>query len=63
MASSSHPYWILIINLDNNEIDTLSLTGSHYVKWSPCGKKIIEYDAEGYYVIDTTGTNKWILKP
>ncbi len=63
MASSSNPYWILIISLDNYEIDTLPITGSHYVKWSPDGRNIIEYDVEGYYVIDTTGTNKWILNP
>jgi len=63
MVSSSHPYWILIINLDSHEIDTLSITGSHYVRWSPNGRNLIEYDVEGYYVTDTAGGNKWILGP
>jgi hypothetical protein len=63
MISSSNPYWILIVSLDTYEIDTLPITGSHYVRWSPDGRNIIEYDVEGYYVIDTTGANKWILNP
>jgi hypothetical protein len=63
MFSSSHPYWILIIHLDTGITDTLSLTGSHYVRWSPNGEQIIEYDVDGYFVINRDGTRKWYLNP
>jgi len=63
MVSSTVPSWVLIINLDNYEIDTLSLTGGNYIKWSPNAEKIIGHDTEGYYVINLDGTNKWYLQP
>jgi dipeptidyl aminopeptidase/acylaminoacyl peptidase len=65
MASSGHPYWILIKNLATHETDTLPITESNgFVRWSPDGRNIIEYDVYGNYaVIDTAGTNKWYLQP
>jgi Tol biopolymer transport system component len=63
MVSSSHPYWILLIDLTSSIVDTFPLTGSHLVRWSPNGNQLIEYDSGGCYVIKTDGTNKWYLKP
>jgi len=53
-----------IIYLETEEVDTLEnvIVGDAPIKWSPDGSKFIAYDADGFYVINRNGTQKWYLK-
>ena len=62
MYSTSHPYWIHIVNLLSSIVDTLNITGSHYARWSPDGEKLINYDTT-WYVINIDGTDKHYIEP
>jgi len=53
-----------IIHLLGGEIDTLNqFRIGDNPKWAPNGSKFIAYDANGYFVINIDGTNKWYLEP
>ena len=53
-----------IVHLSGGEIDTLDqFRIGDNPKWAPDGGRFIAYDANGYFVIDRDGTNKWYLEP
>jgi len=63
----SNGYSIVIINCESGVIDTLDITSTlgwgQGVKWSPNGEFFISADADGWFVIEENGTNKWYLQP
>jgi hypothetical protein len=63
IACLTRPQKFLKISLNTLLIDTLSIPGSNFVRWSPYGMEIISADVEGFYICNIDGTNKWYLKP
>ena len=60
---ASNGYYAIIIHINSEIIDSLEniTMGDAPLKWSLDGSKFIAYDAEGWYVINIEGTNKWYL--
>jgi len=63
----SNGYFIVIINCESGEVDTLDITSTlgwgQGVKWSSNGGFFISADAGGWFTINENGTNKWYLQP
>ncbi len=53
----------IIIDLATDNEDTLSISSGAGFRWSSDGEKLAGHDENGWYVINTNGTNKWYLQP
>jgi hypothetical protein len=53
----------VLIHLTSSVEDTLSFYSGAGFKASPDGEQLTGHDADGWYIININGTNKWYLQP
>jgi hypothetical protein len=56
-------YGFIIFKVDSSENYRFTNHDAFYYKWSPDGNKLIAHDANGWFIVDINGINKWYLQP